>query len=168
MPLNLHFEVKQSSKKALWMRQWIQNIEQITNNPTIVIYFGDFCNCLYISTTELYVCNYSSHFYLFHCVRVNYPWKKWVGNNIYLFLKINFLLLVNLLKNKFYTYRYHQSIIKKTFDLLKLSSFLVMQLKVTNLISYIRGVRESNQEISLFLDVEYCSNFTLIHLTKWC
>ena len=35
------------------MRQWPKNIEQILNNPIILIYFDDLCNCLYISTSEL-------------------------------------------------------------------------------------------------------------------
>ena len=69
-----------------------QNMEQILNNPASFIYSDNFCNCLYISTTKLYVCNYSSHFFLFHCVRVEDHWTK-VGEVtiLYLFLKTNVL-----------------------------------------------------------------------------
>ena len=46
------------------------------------------------------------------------------GNNIYLFLKINFLLLANLLKAT-HTYSI-KALLKKAFGLLKVSLFLVM------------------------------------------
>ena len=72
----------------------------------------------------------------------------WVYN-IYLFLKLNFLLLENPLKTSFCTYRQHQSIINFFWSVE--SKFIAMQLKVTNLKLCITGGRGSNKEIYLFL-----------------
>ena len=63
---------------------------------------------------------------------------------------MNFLSLANLLKTSFYTYSWHQSIIKKAFGMLKVSLFHVMQLKNHKIEIVLYMGYGSNQEISLF------------------
>ena len=113
----------------------------------------------YKLTTELCVCNCFGHFIWFiapeKVIIENSGW----GYNIYLFLKLNFLLLENPLKTSFCIYNQHQSINKKLWSVE--IKFIAMQLKVTNLKLYITGGRGSNKEI-FFLDSEICSNFRLI------
>ena len=72
-------------------------------------------------TTELCVCNCLGHFIWFFAPEKIIIEKSWWGYNIYLFLKLNFLLLENPLKTSFCTYNQHQSIIKKKFGLLKVN-----------------------------------------------
>ena len=70
--ISSHKYFEKSIKLALFrIPQCPQNIEQISKFHTILIYFDDLCNCLYISITEMYVCICLSHFELFHCARVD-------------------------------------------------------------------------------------------------
>ena len=114
----------------------------------------------YKLTTELCVCNCFGHFIWFIAPEKIIIEKSGWGYNIYLLLKLNFLLLENPLKTSFCTYNQHQSIIN--FFLSVESKFIAMQLKFTNLKLCITGDRGSNKEISFFLDSENCSNFRLI------
>ena len=76
---------------------------------------------VYKLTTELCVCNCFSHFIWFIAPEKIIIEKSGWGYNIYLLLKLNFLLLENPLKSSFCTYNQHQSIIKKIFGLLKVN-----------------------------------------------
>ena len=70
----------------------------------VLINFDDFFNCLYISTTKMCVCNYLNHFNSFIVPELILIEKSGWGKNIKLCVTENFLLLVNLLKNRFYTF----------------------------------------------------------------
>ena len=114
----------------------------------------------YKLTTELCVFNCFGHFIWFIAPEKIIIEKSGWGYNIYLLLKLNFLLLKILSK----LVSAHTTSIKallKNFWSVE-SKFIAMQLKFTNLKLCITGDRGSNKEISLFLDSENCSNFRLI------
>ena len=97
------------------MCQWPQNIEQTLTNPTnfyilmtiAIVFIYQQQNSIFATIWAIFISVIASESIIVE--------KSGRGNNIYLFCKINFLLLVNLLKTCSYTYRYHQSIIKKNF-----------------------------------------------------
>ena len=80
-------------------------LNEYLNYPIFLIYFEDFFNCHYISTTKMCVCNFLNYFFNSFIapdliIIENSGW----GNRMYLFIMENFLLQVDLLKNSFYTY----------------------------------------------------------------
>ena len=75
------------------------------------------------------VCNCLKHFNSFIAPELIIIENSGWGHRIYLFITENFLLQVDLLRNRFYIYGLNQIIITNTFNMLKVNLILVMQLK---------------------------------------
>ena len=66
------------------MHQRPQNIEQILNNPSILIYFDVNCNGLYITITKLYVFQLFEQFLFLTSRQSRFSLKKsGLGKNIH-------------------------------------------------------------------------------------
>ena len=81
-----------------------------------------------MSITKMCVCNCLNHYSSFIAPELILIENSGWGNRIYLFVTENFHLQVDHLRNSFYTYIEHQIIITNMFGMLKVNSFLAMQL----------------------------------------